>query len=203
MSDYAQQYDDTSFWNKIRHFAVKAGKPVIEHALVLYFCLKDPETPARAKAIVIGALGYFILPLDAIPDLIPAAGFADDLAVLLIATASVLAHVKPEHRRRAGELMDWERSRGKRESGGGSSRQEQGPRTFASETEKESHYKRTLDLAGEITPSALKERYRELAHKYHPDKVRHLGVEFQEMAGQKLKEINTAYEFLKRKYGEA
>ncbi len=73
-------------WEKVRRFALKAGKHVIREAMVLYYCLRDPDTPGRAKAIIIGALGYFILPFDCIPDLIPGAGFTDDLAVLIMAT---------------------------------------------------------------------------------------------------------------------
>jgi len=203
MSKHEKEYDDTSFWEKIRRFAIKAGRPVLENALVLYFCLKDSDTPARAKVIVLGALGYFILPIDAIPDLIPAAGFTDDLAVLLIAIAAVVTHIKPQHRHRARELLAWERDKQESEFAGAGRSQKQGPRVFSSEAEKERYYLMTLDLKGDITPLSLKAQYRELAHKYHPDKVRHLGAEFQQMAGQKLTEINTAYEYLKQKYGEA
>jgi len=201
MSEYEKEYDDRSFWEKIRRFAIKAGRPVIENALVLYFCLKDADTPARAKAIVIGALGYFILPIDAFPDLIPVAGFTDDLAVLLIATTTVLAHIKPAHRQRAREQLDWERHTQGSNSTGEYGGQGKGRQKFASEAEKERHYRTVLELSGAITSSALRDGYRQLAQKYHPDKVQHLGEEFQQMAEYKLREINAAYEYLKRKYG--
>jgi uncharacterized membrane protein YkvA (DUF1232 family) len=201
MCAHEKEYDDRSFWEKIRRFAIKAGRPVVENALVLYFCLKDADTPGRAKVVVIGALGYFILPIDAVPDLIPVAGFTDDLAVLLIATTTVVAHIKPAHRQRARELLDWERNTKGAESLGDDGWRAKGQRTFSSDAEKERYYMNTLELSGDITASVLKDRYRELAHKYHPDKVQHLGTEFQQMAGHKLKEINAAYEYLKKKYG--
>ena len=75
-------------------------------ALVLYYCLKDPDTPLRARRIVTGALGYLILPVDAVPDFLPLVGLTDDLAVLAAAFAIVLVHIKPEHRRAAKEKME-------------------------------------------------------------------------------------------------
>ena len=67
--NYSDKYSEESFWQKVGKFALVAGKKVIEIALTLYYCLKDPDTPKRAKATITGALGYFIWPLDAIPDL--------------------------------------------------------------------------------------------------------------------------------------
>ena len=200
MSEYEKEYDDRSFWQKVRYFAIKAGRPVIENALVLYFCLKDSDTPVRAKAIVIGALGYFILPIDALPDFIPVAGFTDDCAVLLIAARTVLAHIKPTHRKWARELLDWERRVQGSRSADEYGRQGKSGQEFASEAEKERYYRMVLELSAEITSSALKDQYRQLAQKYHPDKVQHLGEEFQQMAEHKLREINAAYEYLRTKY---
>jgi len=65
---YSKKYSESSFWTKIKNYAKSAGKEVIEKALILYFCLKDPDTPAWAKSVIIGTLGYFILPMDSIPD---------------------------------------------------------------------------------------------------------------------------------------
>ena len=107
-SDFSKEYSDDRFWEKVKAFAIKAGREVLEKALTMYYCLQDPDTPAWAKAIIIGALGYFILPFDAIPDMIPVAGFTDDLAVLAAALLVVSAHVKQEHRDRAEEkLREW------------------------------------------------------------------------------------------------
>ena len=100
-TDYAGAYSENKFRAKLAKYALTAGQAVVEKALVLFYVLRDPATPARAKAIVIGALGYFIMPLDAIPDLIPGAGFSDDLGALAVAFTLVAMHIKPEHLERA------------------------------------------------------------------------------------------------------
>lgn len=105
MRDPAKEYSPESFGSKVRNFAAAAGREVIEKALVLYHCLRDPRTPSRAKAIIIGALGYFILPLDIIPDIIPGAGYTDDLGGLVLALATVAAYIRPEHREKAREQL--------------------------------------------------------------------------------------------------
>lgn len=108
MADFSDHYSDDSFWEKLKNFATKAGCIVIKHALVLYYCLLDSDTPAWAKATIVAALGYFISPIDAIPDAIIGAGFTDDLGVLTLALATVEAHVKAEHTERAEEkLRSW------------------------------------------------------------------------------------------------
>ncbi len=107
-NDYGKQYSEKSFWEKVGKFAFQAGKLVVEKALILYHCLQDPETPTWAKTIIIGALGYFIMPLDAIPDLTPVVGFSDDLGALLLAFATVAMHVKEQHIEKAKEkLKTW------------------------------------------------------------------------------------------------
>ena len=123
--DYSAEYDDESFWGKLRELAAKAGrgavkggkkigkggkkigKKVLSMALVLYFCLKDDDTPAWARGVIVGALGYLISPVDAVPDFLPG-GLVDDWMVLAAAVAMVLVHIKPEHRRAAEEKMkEW------------------------------------------------------------------------------------------------
>lgn len=106
--DYGKEYNEESFWKKVSSFVIKAGKEVIEKALILYYCLQDDDTPAWAKTTIIGALGYFISPVDAIPDLVPVVGFSDDLGVLTLAITVVLAHIKQEHRDKAKEkIKEW------------------------------------------------------------------------------------------------
>jgi uncharacterized membrane protein YkvA (DUF1232 family) len=78
---------------KIKDFALKAGKEVIEKALQLYYAAQNPSTPTWAKSVIYGALGYFISPIDAIPDIIPVVGFADDLGVLALAISSVAMYI--------------------------------------------------------------------------------------------------------------
>ena len=111
--DYGKGYSQESLWDKIKNSAVSAGKVVLEPALVLYYCALDPDTPAWAKSVIVGALGYFIIPLDAIPDLSPGIGYTDDLGALASAVAIVAAHIKDEHKEKAGEqLKRWFSNKG-------------------------------------------------------------------------------------------
>ncbi len=108
ITDYSKEYSELSLWEKIGKYALAAGKGTIEKVLVLYYCLQDSDTPAWAKGIIIAALGYFILPLDAIPDFTPVVGYADDLGALAAASGAVLMHIKPEHEAQAKQkLTQW------------------------------------------------------------------------------------------------
>lgn len=98
---YEEAFSDDGFWAKLKGFARAAGREVVVAALTLYYCFRDPDTPARTRAIILGALGYFILPTDAIPDLAPLVGYSDDLGVLVMAMSMVATHIKAEHRDQA------------------------------------------------------------------------------------------------------
>ena len=105
---YGKYYSQDRFWKKLLKFARNAGREVVENALSLYYTAQAPDTPAWAKTVITGALGYFILPADAIPDLIPAVGYGDDLGALVAALAAVAAHVTPEIKTRAKEkAAEW------------------------------------------------------------------------------------------------
>lgn len=84
---------------------VMAHVPFAEELVAAYYCAFDRATPVRAKGILVGALAYFILPIDAVPDLLLGLGFTDDLAVLLAAFNVVRVHVREEHRIRARETL--------------------------------------------------------------------------------------------------
>lgn len=99
--EYARQYSETNFWEKLGAYAKVAGREVVEKALVLFFTAQSPQVPLWARTTIYGALGYFISPFDAIPDVTPLVGFADDLGVLAAALAVVLIHVTPEIEERA------------------------------------------------------------------------------------------------------
>lgn len=94
---YAQDYSEQGFWKKARSGLKSAGEHVLRLALKLYFSAQDSDTPIWAKTAIYSALGYFICPMDAIPDLTPIVGFTDDLGALTLALATVAIHVKPEH----------------------------------------------------------------------------------------------------------
>lgn len=102
---FSAQYSDNSFWDKVKKYARSAGEEVLETALKLYYAATDPDTPTWARTTIFAALGYFIAPLDAIPDAIPAAGFSDDLGVLVAAAATVAANIKEEHGEKAKETL--------------------------------------------------------------------------------------------------
>lgn len=107
-SIFEKDYSDSSYWNKVKNVAKLAGKEVIEIALQLYYALQQPETPAWAKTIIIGALGYFISPIDAIPDAIPGVGFVDDLGVLAAAVGTVAIYITDEVKAKAKtKLEEW------------------------------------------------------------------------------------------------
>lgn len=100
-----QHYSDTNFWDKVKNFGQSAGKEVIEKALWLYYTAQDSKTPTWAKTTIYGALAYFILPIDAIPDVIPVAGFTDDLGALAAALATVSAHVTEDIKEETAQKM--------------------------------------------------------------------------------------------------
>lgn len=105
---YEKHYSEESFFNKIIRYAKSAGIKVIYVALLLYYTLKKPSTPPWAKTAIIGALGYFIFPIDLIPDILPGVGYVDDLSVMAAALATVAAYIDDEVREQAKEkLKDW------------------------------------------------------------------------------------------------
>ena len=93
-----------SFWPKAKRVVAKL--PFAEDLLAAYYCAFDRETPAQAKAALVGALAYFVLPFDAIPDMMPLLGFADDAAVLATALRLVASYIGPEHREAAKRVLD-------------------------------------------------------------------------------------------------
>lgn len=94
--NYASEYSENKFWNKLKNVAKKAGLKVIYLALVLYYTLIADSTSREDKLLITGALGYLILPIDLIPDFIPVVGFADDLAALIACYKTVKRNVTPE-----------------------------------------------------------------------------------------------------------
>ncbi|MBQ7272874.1 MAG: DUF1232 domain-containing protein [Bacteroidales bacterium] len=105
---YEGNYSEAAFWEKVKKIASKAGVKTIYYALVLYYTLTDPSTPAKYKAVIMGALGYFILPFDLLPDLLPFAGLADDWAALVAAVAYVASAITPDIKNRArAKVTSW------------------------------------------------------------------------------------------------
>ena len=95
-NEYKSYFSGPKFWGKVRSVAMTAGAKAIYVALVLYYTLSATTTSIKDKGIIYGALGYFILPLDLIPDAIPMVGFSDDLAALVAAFWAVHKNITPE-----------------------------------------------------------------------------------------------------------
>lgn len=79
--------------------------PFAEDILAAWICARDPATPRRVRLTLLAALGYFVLPLDALPDVMPLLGFTDDAAVIAAALAAVAGSITPEHRAKAREML--------------------------------------------------------------------------------------------------
>jgi len=105
---YANRFTATDFIEKISRIAKRAGAKLVYAALILFYTLQSDNISAKDKAIIVGALGYMISPLDVIPDAIPIAGLTDDMAVLLYVLKKVWVDVDPEVKFRALEkLRKW------------------------------------------------------------------------------------------------
>jgi uncharacterized membrane protein YkvA (DUF1232 family) len=106
-ADFEQNDSDTSLrrsvWRKARKVA--AHIPFAEDLLAAYYCAFDQATPLQVKATLIGALAYFVLPFDVIPDVLPVIGFTDDAAVLATALKLVASHMQPAHRDAARDAL--------------------------------------------------------------------------------------------------
>jgi uncharacterized membrane protein YkvA (DUF1232 family) len=89
----AELYTDDSFWDKLANYATLVGPKLVQDSLVLYYTLKNPATPTRIKAAIMGVLAYFIMPLDAIPDTIVGVGYLDDIGVLAWGYDIVANHI--------------------------------------------------------------------------------------------------------------
>jgi len=107
-NEYTKAFSEESFWDKVQKFALSAGIKVVYAGLLLFYALKEPATPAWAKAVILGALGYFISPIDVIPDIVPVAGYTDDLGVLVLALVSVAMFINDNVKSQARKkVMDW------------------------------------------------------------------------------------------------
>ncbi len=101
-------FDADRFWEKLRRFAKRAGRVVVERALRLYYAAQDPRTPPWAKRTIYAALAYFVVPFDLIPDFIPGIGYTDDAATLLFTLFIVSAYVHADIKIRARQkMLDW------------------------------------------------------------------------------------------------
>lgn len=94
-------YSAPRLWRTLCKAALSAGRKTLITALTLFYCLQDRDTPTWAKGVIVGALGYLVLPADLIPDIIPGAGYGDDWGALVAALGTVAAYIKDEHKSKA------------------------------------------------------------------------------------------------------
>ena len=92
------------FWPKIVRTAARI--PFADQALSVYYAARDPQTPAAAKGMMLGALAYFVMPIDAIPDIFAGIGFTDDAAVFAALIATMGANIKRRHRDQAAQAVE-------------------------------------------------------------------------------------------------
>lgn len=105
---YTNYFTDIKFWEKMKEVAKKVGLKVTSYALILYYVLEKDEVPLKDKIIITGALGYFILPIDLIPDFIPIAGYTDDEAGMLFAIKKCMNYVDDEIKEKvSAKLVSW------------------------------------------------------------------------------------------------
>lgn len=105
---YRKHYSDASFWDKLKRYSKVAGMKVVYPALLLHYLMKSNEVPLKTKLILSAALGYFILPVDFIPDFAPLLGFTDDVGVLLLILRQMAVYVTSEIKKLAREhVQKW------------------------------------------------------------------------------------------------
>lgn len=105
LTRYQKHFSEETFLQKVMKIARKAGEKIVYLALILYYELTDPDVPAKDKAVLVGALGYLLLPVDLIPDFIPLLGFADDFSALVAAYRIVRGNVNDNVRANAARTM--------------------------------------------------------------------------------------------------
>lgn len=107
-NQYSKYYSEDSLWEKIKKFSKAAGAKVIYAVLLLYYAMIDSKVSLKTKLFIAAALGYFILPTDAIFDLTPIIGYSDDLGVLLFALKQISSAITTEIKENArNKIAEW------------------------------------------------------------------------------------------------
>ena len=105
---YANKFSPSDFFDKVARIAKRAGAKLVYAALILYYTLQSDKVSTTDKALIVGALGYMISPIDAVPDAIPIIGLTDDLAVLVFVLKKVWGNVEEEIKDKARQrLSKW------------------------------------------------------------------------------------------------
>lgn len=107
LQKYAAYYDPNALFEKIKKVAKKAGVKIVYAVLILYYATLDKDIPVKDRLMILAALGYFILPVDLIPDALPG-GFADDMAALVFVLKQVWGNLTPSTMQKARDrVREW------------------------------------------------------------------------------------------------
>lgn len=107
-NQYSKYYSEESLWQKIKKYSKAAGAKVIYPVLLLYYAMTESKVSLKTKVFIAAALGYFILPTDAIFDLTPIIGYSDDLGVLLFALKQISSAITTEVKENARKkIVEW------------------------------------------------------------------------------------------------
>ncbi len=108
LQEHSKHYSENGLWEKIKKYSKKAGSSAVYAVLLLYYVLQKKEVPKKSKAVILGALGYFILPLDFIPDIAAGIGFTDDIGALVAALWQVSMYIDADVKQQARDrLKSW------------------------------------------------------------------------------------------------
>ena len=105
LQKYEQHYSDASFLDKATRYGKLIGINALYKAVQLWFVMQKPDVPAGTKAVIMGALGYLIAPLDFLPDLLPVLGYTDDLVAITFALIKVQGYIDEEVERKSKKLL--------------------------------------------------------------------------------------------------
>ncbi|HKK76485.1 MAG TPA: YkvA family protein [Saprospiraceae bacterium] len=105
---YKDKFNELKFWTLLKNAAKRLGTKAVYSALLMFYAYKRKDTPAWAKRIVIGTLGYLLAPIDAIPDLTPFIGFTDDIGILSLGVVAIAGFINEEVKGKAkSQLEKW------------------------------------------------------------------------------------------------
>ncbi len=108
MKNYSDNFSENKFWKKLKNYAKQSGLKTVYSALLLFYAFKRNETPKWAKNVILGSLGYFLSPIDGIPDLTPFLGYTDDLGVMSFGLVLIACYINEEVREKAkSKLSQW------------------------------------------------------------------------------------------------
>jgi len=105
IEEYKGRFSEIKLWSKLKKFARQAGVKTVYTVLLLFYAYKRKDTPGWAKKLIIGVLGYFLAPIDAIPDLTPFIGLTDDFSLLSVGLVTIAGYVNKEVREQAREKL--------------------------------------------------------------------------------------------------